>query len=79
MLEEILREHGANGTTLVVCIAAAWRFARSALRAYTERTDAIGEAIGAAHSATAAIEAAATACEKNQRQKLDRNEFRDVG
>lgn len=79
MLEELLREHGANGTTLILCLVAAWRFARSALRAYTERTDAIGEAIGAAHSATAAIEAAATACEKNQRQKVDRGEFLEVG
>jgi hypothetical protein len=65
MLEEILREHAANGTTLMVCLVAAWRFAQGGLGAYRDRTTAIREAVNAIESATKTIGRAAESCERS--------------
>jgi hypothetical protein len=48
MLEELLQQHAGTAGTLLVCVAAGWRFAHSALGAYTDRTTAIREAVLAA-------------------------------
>lgn len=46
-MEEILREHGANGATLIACLLAGWRWLNSALAAYHDRTTAIREMVTA--------------------------------
>ena len=56
-MEDLLREHGANGTTLVVCLVAVWRTAHACLAAYADRTTAIREAVTAVESVSSKIQA----------------------
>ena len=71
MMEELLREHGANGTTLIVCLVAGWRWLQSALNANHDRTTAIRDAVGAVEQVARALGGAALVCEKID--KLNRN------
>jgi len=57
MIEDILREHGANGTTLLVCVVAAWRMAQQCLAAYRDRTTAVREAVDAVSDLTKKVHA----------------------
>jgi hypothetical protein len=52
---QLLSEHGANGTTLVVCLVAVWRLAQASLGAYRERTVAIREAVDAVQGVATAL------------------------
>ena len=57
MIEDLLREHGANGTTLLIILVAVWRTAQACLAAYRDRTTAIREAVLAVESVSTKIQA----------------------